>query len=163
MATQKAFNGLHRVDNQPHGDDVPSIYLPPSFRIQPQDARLRYYKIEPFVPPIAPPPPLSVLNNFTGTFYGHGFNTIFRPNNGTTSNTTFPKPVSPAPPQFPNDNTLELNLTEEYLAFAGALGNVPNRGFGTQGDIFLNGVPYVSGSILRKAVPLSRGSMLLSS
>ena len=37
---------------------------------------------------------------------------------------------------------LELNLTAETLSFAAPLGNVPNRGFGDQGDITLNAVPY---------------------
>jgi hypothetical protein len=38
---------------------------------------------------------------------------------------------------------LELNLTQETLSFSPSLGSVPNRGSGTQGDIFLNGVPYL--------------------
>ncbi len=38
---------------------------------------------------------------------------------------------------------LELNLTEETLSFSSSLGNVPNRGSGAEGDIFLNGVPYL--------------------
>jgi hypothetical protein len=43
----------------------------------------------------------------------------------------------------PNENVLELNLTTESLAFSKSLGSVPNRGLTAQGDIFLNGVPYV--------------------
>src|SRR5262249_22570165 len=31
----------------------------------------------------------------------------------------------------------------ETLSFAPALGSIPNRGFGTQEDIFLSGVPYL--------------------
>ncbi|KIW96938.1 uncharacterized protein Z519_02329 [Cladophialophora bantiana CBS 173.52] len=150
MATQTVLNGVNGVSghSQPPEVSMPSIHLPSNFRIQPQDERLKrgFEPGKPLLPPASPPsttiPPLSVLSNFSGTFHGTGFNTIFRPNNGTSSNTTFPNPVSPAPPAVPNDNTLELNLTQETLAFDQALGNVPNRGFGTQGDIFLNGVPY---------------------
>jgi hypothetical protein len=79
-------------------------------------------------------PSLGPLVNFTGTFKGNGFNTIFRPDNKETP-TPLPKPVS-------SDNVLELNLTEETLSFAQGLGSVPNRGE-VQGDIFLNGVPYL--------------------
>ena len=69
------------------------------------------------------------------TGQGHGFNTIFRPNNPTTP--TFP------PPLATSDNVLELNLTQESLSFSPNLSSIPNRGSGTQGDIFLNGVPYL--------------------
>jgi hypothetical protein len=69
-------------------------------------------------------------------FAGTGFNTIFRPQSPKTP-TQLPVPV-PA-----SDNVLELNLTTETLSFAAPLGSVPNRGSGTQGDIFLNAVPYV--------------------
>jgi hypothetical protein len=69
-------------------------------------------------------------------FAGRGFNTIFRPQS--------PKTTTSLPVKVPtSDNILELNLTTETLSFAAPLGNVPNRGFGTQGDIFLNAVPYV--------------------
>jgi len=69
-------------------------------------------------------------------FAGRGFNTIFRPQS--------PKTTTALPVKVPtSDNILELNLTTETLSFAAPLGNVPNRGFGTQGDIFLNAVPYV--------------------
>ena len=78
------------------------------------------------------------LDAFKGTFSGKGFNLIFRPN-GTATPTHLPGPAN-----GPDDNILELNLTEETLAFTqGTLGNVPNRGFGGQSDLFLNGVPYV--------------------
>lgn len=81
-------------------------------------------------------PPLGVLSNFTGTFAGRGFNLIFRPQSAAT-----PTPM-PKPAHGPADNVLELNLTTETIAFSASLGNVPNRGM-VQGDIFLNGVPYV--------------------
>ena len=88
--------------------------------------------------------PLGDLVGFTNpsdptqsmVFAGTGFNTIFRPQ-GPKSTTLLPVPV-PA-----SDNILELNLTAETLSFSAPLGNVPNRGFGNQVDIFLNGVPYV--------------------
>jgi hypothetical protein len=86
------------------------------------------------------PPDLGPLKNFTGTFRGHGFNQIFRPQN----------PASPAdlPTPVPDsDNVLELNLTEEFLSFsktpiATDTQGIPNRGE-VQGDIFLNGVGYL--------------------
>jgi hypothetical protein len=76
-------------------------------------------------------PPLGPLAHFTGTFTGNGFNTIFRPQ-------------STAMPSLPvgGDNVLELNLTSETLSFATSLGSVPNRGM-VQGDIALNGIPYL--------------------
>ena len=122
-------------------NDIPpaTINLPDHFKIHSQDRRL-LQRPPADTPP--PPPPLGVLSNFTGVFAGTGFNTIFRPNNGTKG-TTFPIPVTPPPPQPPSENTLELNLTTETLSFSGTLGSVPNRGLGVQGDIFLNGVPYV--------------------
>jgi hypothetical protein len=79
-------------------------------------------------------PSLGPLAAFTGTFRGSGFNTIFRPDNPETP-TKLPVPVS-------SDNVLELNLTEETLSFSSSLGSVPNRGE-VQGDITLNGVPYL--------------------
>ena len=117
------------------------IALPNGFQIQSQDGRLKH-RTPPTQPSTAPPPPLGVLTNFAGTFAGTGFNTIFRPNNGPNG-TTFPNPVNPPPPQVPSENTLELNLTTETLSFANPLGSIPNRGLNAQGDIFLNGVPYV--------------------
>ena len=88
--------------------------------------------------------PLGDLIGFTNpvdptegmVFAGTGFNTIFRPQSPKTpTKLPFPDPTS--------DNILELNLTAETLSFAAPLGNVPNRGFGGQGDIILNAVPYV--------------------
>jgi len=82
-----------------------------------------------------PSPGLGPLAAFAGTWTGSGFNTIFRPDSALT-----PTPLPITPP--PTDNILELNLTSESLAFSPGLGAVPNRGM-VQGDIFLNGVPYV--------------------
>lgn len=81
------------------------------------------------------PPTLGGLAGLAGTFTGNGFNTIFRPQNPATP-TPLPIPVPTS------DNVLELNLTSETLSFSSGLGSVPNRG-SIQGDIFLNGVPYV--------------------
>src|SRR5262245_42105326 len=81
------------------------------------------------------PPTLGALAGLVGTFTGNGFNTIFRPQNPATP-TPLPIPVPTS------DNVLELNLTSETLSFSPGLGSVPNRG-SIQGDIFLNGVPYV--------------------
>lgn len=87
------------------------------------------------VPPPPPPAPLGPLAAFVGDWAGQGFNTIFRPDN-TVTPTPLPVPVT-------SDNILELNLTSETLSFSSPLGAVPNRGTNPQGDIFLNGVPYV--------------------
>ncbi len=79
-------------------------------------------------------PSLGPLSAFTGTFHGHGFNTIFRPDSGSPTKL----PVSPGA----SDNLLELNLTSQTLSFSRPLGSVPNRGEVTP-DIFLNGVTYL--------------------
>jgi hypothetical protein len=95
----------------------------------------------PFQPGVAPPAPADIapalgpLKAFTGTFLGRGFNTIFRPQNSAT-------PTDLPTPQPDSDNILELNLTIESLSFQDPLGAVPNRGE-VEGDIFLNGVPYL--------------------
>jgi len=97
------------------------------------------FKIEEVVPMRTivptPPPSLGPLAAFVGNWSGNGFNTIFRPDNSKTP-TVLPVPVA-------SDNILELNLTSESLSFSPSLGSVPNRGSNPQGDIFLNGVPYL--------------------
>ena len=85
--------------------------------------------------PSLAPPTLGALAGLAGTFTGNGFNTIFRPQNPATP-TPLPIPVPTS------DNVLELNLTSETLSFSPGLGSVPNWG-SLQGDIFLNGVPYL--------------------
>ena len=109
-----------------------SISLPSDFH---------FGEVSSFAPRLAPPsspaPGLGPLAAFAGTWMGSGFNTIFRPES-TQTPTPLPVPVPPPP----SDNILELNLTSETLAFSPALGSVPNRGM-VQGDIFLNGVPYL--------------------
>jgi hypothetical protein len=84
----------------------------------------------------APASSLGPLAAFAGTFTGHGFNIIFRPNSVATP-TLLPIPVTGS------DNLLELNLTQETLSFSPSLGSIPNRGTGIQGDIFLDGVAYL--------------------
>ena len=56
-------------------------------------------------------PSLGPLAAFAGTFKGHGFNTIFRPDS-TATPTPLPVPVTGS------DNVLELNLTLETLSFS---------------------------------------------
>lgn len=84
-----------------------------------------------------PEPDLGAIARFTGTFKGAGFNSIFRPQDFAVSPTKLPNPA-----HGPNDNILELNLTEETLSFSPALGSIPNRGM-VQADVFLNGIPYL--------------------
>src|ERR1022692_2084039 len=115
-------------------DPRPSIKLPSDFIF----GHLRPDHAKPVAP--VPPPPLAPLSAFVGDWVGNGFNTIFRPDNNVTP-TPLPNPVPPPPP--PRDNILELNLTSENLTFSRSLGSVPNRGTTPQGDIFLNGVPYL--------------------
>src|ERR1700761_8524084 len=102
-------------------------------------AEFEYGEVLTHALPIKPPPAapsLGPLAAFVGTFKGSGFNTIFRPNNDKTP-TPLPTPVAGS------DNVLELNITSETLSFSPSLGSVPNRGSDPQGDIFLNGVPYL--------------------
>jgi hypothetical protein len=89
--------------------------------------------------PPAPPPPLGPLGALSDSWIGNGLNTIFRPEN---SKTATPLPVTP-PATDPADNVLKSNLTLESLVFSPALGTVPNRGTNSQGDIQLNGMPYL--------------------
>jgi hypothetical protein len=90
-------------------------------------------------PPVTLPPILGPLSAFTGTFTGQGFNTIFRPDSKITP-TPMPGPISTTDP---DDNVLELNLTDETMSFSNNLGSIPNRGSLQQADAFLNGVPYL--------------------
>jgi hypothetical protein len=76
---------------------------------------------------LAPPPnPLGALELLIGTWKGHGFNQIWRPNQ-------------------PVDRFLELNETNETLEFTEIPGDIPNRGLGAigQGDINLHGITYL--------------------
>jgi hypothetical protein len=82
-------------------------------------------------------PSLGAIAGFVGTFRGNGLNTIFRPQDFSVTPTPLPNPAT-----GPNDNILEINLTEETLSFSKALGSIPNRGM-VQGDIQLNGIPYL--------------------
>jgi hypothetical protein len=82
-------------------------------------------------------PSLGGIAGFTGTFRGTGLNTIFRPQDFAVTPTPLPNPAT-----GPNDNILEINLTQETLSFSTALGSIPNRGM-VQRDVFLNGIPYL--------------------
>ena len=82
-------------------------------------------------------PDLGGIAGFIGTFRGTGLNTIFRPQDFAVSPTPLPNPAT-----GPDDNILEINLTQETLSFHPALGSIPNRGM-VQGDVFLNGIPYL--------------------
>jgi hypothetical protein len=75
---------------------TPTIDVPPSFQISSQDGRLGDLPV-PFAK--LAPPPLGVLENFTGNFAGTGFNLIFRPNSGQTK---FKNPLDPSLPPPPN-------------------------------------------------------------
>lgn len=122
-------------------DTIPAaISLSSKFAIRSQDHRLEQRPESSDTPPT---PSLGVLESFSGTFAGTGFNLIFRPNSGPPTTTTFPNPINPPAPAPPSENVLELNLTTETLSFSNALGSIPNRGLEGQNDIFLNGVPYV--------------------
>jgi len=112
------------------------IHLQPALS---RPAGFRFGEVSSFTAPRAlasAVPALGPLSAFTGTFRGSGFNLIFRPDSAKTP-TGLPKPITGS------DNVLELNLTLETLSFSPSLGSVPNRGSGQQGDIFLNGVPYL--------------------
>lgn len=101
------------------------ISFPAGFRIEPN----QYLAGVP-APNITKP--LGALEIFNGSFTGLGLNAIFRPNNGPPNTTN-----------FPNDNILELNLVNDTTTFTQPFGAVPNRGFASQNDIFLNGVSYM--------------------
>ncbi|WKT50618.1 hypothetical protein QSH57_015588 [Fusarium oxysporum f. sp. vasinfectum] len=80
-----------------------------------------------------------VLEKFTGTFKGFGFNTIFRPlSRNPKTITQFPK----TPTDSSTSNLLQLNLTGETQVFSELLEHVPNRGLFDQADIDLIGLPY---------------------
>src|SRR5690348_17095187 len=65
-------------------------------------------------------PSLGGIAGFVGTFRGNGLNTIFRPQDFNVTPTPLPNPAT-----GPNDNILEINLTEETLSFSKALGSIP--------------------------------------
>jgi hypothetical protein len=74
--------------------------------------------------------PLGPLAQLVGTWGGKGFNTIWRPNFN-------------APGAHPtSDHFLELNLTEDQIAFTAIPGQIPNRGL-LQKDINMFGITYL--------------------
>jgi hypothetical protein len=130
--------------NQPPDDQLESAFLlPRDFEFGPVSSVPRAAGLGPHAEVLeeapAPAPPLGPLKDFTGTFEGTGFNTIFRPQNPATPTHLLNRVPGPF-----SDNILELNLTSEILSFSGAenLKNVPNRGM-VQGDISFAGVSYL--------------------
>ncbi|EPS38197.1 hypothetical protein H072_8078 [Dactylellina haptotyla CBS 200.50] len=134
-------------DINPPSDDVPKVVIPGNYQLNEVDfgAGSTSYKdvVKPVDGETPPAPPLGVLEHFKGVYAGRGLNQIFRPNGNTISATTFKVPLNPPPAGGFSNNVLELNLTRETLRFMPELGSVPNRGLANQGDIFLNGVPYI--------------------
>ncbi len=85
--------------------------------------------------------PLGPLAALTGTWKGHGFNTIWRPHHKV------------------QDRFLELNLTDETLEFEEISGEIPNRGF-AQKDINMFGLHYlqqISDSVLDAGIHIEPG------
>ena len=109
---------------------TPALFLPGNFEFGEVPSTEGSSKPAPPAPQV---PTLGPLSAFTGTWHGHGFNQIFRPDLG--SPTKLPIPVR-------SDNLLELNLVSQTLSFTRPIGTVPNRGETTP-DIFLNGVGYL--------------------
>jgi hypothetical protein len=72
-----------------------------------------------------PADPLGPLAPLSGTWTGHGFNTIWRPHHPATQ-----------------DRFLELNLTSETLVFTPINGPIPNRGL-AMADINMFGLTYM--------------------
>lgn len=132
-------SGAQGATKQPETQkSFPHVVLPPTYNFKAVDSKYTSGQD----PEEKKEGDLGVIASFPGVWQGIGFNQIFRPNSGATP-TKLPIPVSPPPPAPPNDSVLELNLTRETLSFSSPLGEIPNRGFGGQGDIFLNGVTYV--------------------
>jgi hypothetical protein len=72
------------------------------------------------------PDPLGALADLLGTWKGHGFNAIWRPHH----------------PAAQQDRFLELNMTNETLAFTRINGPIPNRGLAMP-DINMFGLTYM--------------------
>jgi hypothetical protein len=70
--------------------------------------------------------PLGPLADLPGTWVGRGFNAIWRPHH----------------PSVPQDRFLELNLTDDTIAFTAINGPIPNRGL-QMPDISMFGVTYM--------------------
>ena len=69
----------------------PAVVLPSGFRFDEVSSRTAPKTVG------TPAPSLGPLAAFTGTFRGHGFNTIFRPDSAATP-TPLPVPQPPPPP-----------------------------------------------------------------
>ena len=103
----------------------------------PSDFKMAEVSARPVLHPVLPgPPSLGPLAAFVGNFHGSGFNTIFRPN--SSADTDAPAESGPAA----GDNVLELNLTSETCRSLRRSARCPIAAW-SQGDAFLNGVPYL--------------------
>jgi hypothetical protein len=80
----------------------------------------------PAPPAAGAPDPLGALAALAGTWKGQGFNAIWRPHH----------------PATPQDRFLELNMTEETIAFTPIQGAIPNRGLAMP-DINMFGLTYM--------------------
>src|SRR5207248_11692193 len=93
------------------------------------DPKLKFAGL-PEIDAVAAPPasatgdPLGPLAALPGTWSGRGFNAIWRPHQGA------------------QDHFLELNVTEDTIAFTRIPGKIPNRGLVMQ-NINLFGVTYM--------------------
>jgi hypothetical protein len=91
----------------------------------------------------AQPDPLGALAILAGTWKGQGFNAIWRPHH----------------PAAQQDRFLELNLTDETLAFTKINGPIPNRGLAMP-DIDMFGLTYmqqISGSVSQAGLHIEPG------
>ncbi len=79
--------------------------------------------------------PLDVLSKLIGKWEGRGFNTIWQP-----------RPLSSG------GRFLELNITEDSIAYETIEGSIPNRGF-LQGDIAMTGLQYLQKISDANAIP----------
>jgi hypothetical protein len=82
--------------------------------------------LPPEAPGLAAADPLGALGALEGTWKGHGFNAIWRPHH----------------PFQAQDRFLELNMTDETLAFTRINGPIPNRGLAMP-DIDMFGLTYM--------------------
>ena len=76
---------------------------------------------------------LGPLASLPGSWKGTGFSVMWRPDNN----------IPPGNDPSGIKRFLQLNLTSETLDFHVIPGAVPNRGLGTQPDIFLYGLHYL--------------------
>jgi hypothetical protein len=101
------------------------------------EAQLEDQLHHPGGPADQPPPLLDFpLTHFSGAYSGNGFSLIWAPRK-------FDGPGPTPTADGRDDSTLILQLTTEQWTFGPTLGNIPNRGFGTQEVINLGGQAYI--------------------